>query len=269
VERIAIEPFFSAGIGALVFVFGLIVGSFLNVCIYRMPRERSVVAPRSFCPHCKKTIPWYDNIPLLSYLLLGGKCRSCRKKISLQYFIIELLTGLFFLWFYSAMGLGARFFIYLIFVCGLIVATFVDFNFRIIPDEISVGGIIVGLLCSLAFPALHHASSNLVGLARSLLGVVVGGGVIWLTGIIGDFIFKKETMGGGDVKLLAMIGAFVGWQMVLLTFFIAPLFGSVVGIIIKLKTKDSLIAYGPYLALASIVVLFWGNDILRWVLYRY
>lgn len=268
-EGIVSEPFFSIGTSIVIFIFGLIVGSFLNVCIYRMPRERSVVKPRSFCPHCKKTIVWYDNIPLLSYVLLGGRCRSCRKKISLQYCIVELLTGLFFLWFYHEAGLSWLFFIHIVFVCALIVATFVDFNFRIIPDEISIGGIVVGLLFSFVFPMLHHVDNHFMGFVKSLLGVIVGGGVIWLTGIVGDFIFKKETMGGGDVKLLAMIGAFLGWQMALLTFFVAPLFGSVIGIIIKLKTKSSLIAYGPYLSLASIVVLFWGNEILNWVLYRY
>mgnify|MGYP001564200396 CR=1 FL=1 len=268
-ERASIETFWALTQNIFVFTFGLIVGSFLNVCIFRMPREQSVVKPRSFCPHCKKTVKWYDNIPLLSYALLGGACRFCKKKISFQYFIVELVTGLFFASLYHAFGLSWPFLIYLIFVCALTVATFVDFNFRIIPDEISVGGIVVGLLISFAYPRLHNEGSHFLGLYRSFLGVIIGGGIIWLTGIIGDFVFKKETMGGGDVKLLAMIGAFLGWQMALLTFFIAPFFGSVVGIIIKLKTKSSLIAYGPYLSLASIVVLFWGNNILNWVLYRH
>ena len=252
----------------LLFLFGLCVGSFLNVCIYRLPRQESIVKPRSHCTKCNKTVKWYDNIPILSFILLGGRCRYCKERISFQYFIVELLTGLLFSYIGYVFGATINTFVYLIFICALIVATFVDFNFRIIPDEISLGGIIVGLLVSLIFPRLHQADSHFVGLFRSLLGVIIGGGIIWLTGIIGDFIFKKETMGGGDVKLLGMIGAFLGWKMAMLTFFVAPVFGSVVGIIIKLKTKNSLIAYGPYLSLASIVVLFFGNDILNWILYR-
>jgi len=159
-------------------------------------------------------------------------------------------------------------FVYLVFICTLIVASFVDFNFRIIPDEISLGGIVFGLIVSFIFPKIHQTNSHILGLFRSFTGVIVGGGVIWLTGIIGDFIFKKETMGGGDVKLLGLIGAFLGWKMALVTFFIAPLFGSIAGIIIKLKTKSSLIAYGPYLSLASILALFYGERIIDWVIFR-
>ena len=244
---------------------GLIVGSFMNVCIYRMPRQQSIIKPHSQCPHCKKLIAWYDNIPLLSYIFLGARCRHCKERISLQYFIVELLSGILFVLFYRYFGLSWLFLIYIIFVSGLIIATFVDFNFRIIPDEISIGGVILGLIISAIYPQMHNTNSHLQGLFQAFLGVLIGGGIIWITGIIGDFIFRKETMGGGDVKLLAMVGAFLGWKMAILSFFIAPLFGSVVGIIIKLKTKSSLIAYGPYLSLASIVTLFWGDDILGWI----
>jgi len=214
-------------------------------------------------------IPWFDNIPLLSYIALGGKCRNCKSKISLQYFIVELLTGSMFILFLNRLGFNPVTLIYIIFVCGLIVATFVDFNFRIIPDEINFGGMVLALIISLAYPYLHGTSNHLTGLLRSFLGLIAGGGIIWLTGIIGDFVFKKETMGGGDVKLLAMIGAFLGWQVAILTFFIAPILGAVVGIIIKIKTKSSLIAYGPYLSLASIIALIWKNEIINWLLYRY
>jgi len=245
-----------------------VVGSFLNVCIYRLPREQSIVKPRSHCPHCKKTISWRDNIPLLSYVLLKGKCRYCKAKISFQYFSVELLTALLFILFYNTFGLTVTSLIYLVFTCGLIVATFVDFNFRIIPDEINIGGIILGLVASFIYPKLHNADSHIFGLYMSFLGIIVGGGILWITGLIGDFIFKKETMGGGDVKLLAMIGAFLGWKIAVLTFFISPIFGAIVGIIIKLRTKNSLIAYGPYLALGSLVSLFFGNDILKFILLR-
>lgn len=249
-------------------LFGLAVGSFLNVCIHRMPREESIVKPRSHCPKCKKVVAWYDNIPLLSYLILRGKCRNCKEKISFQYFIVELFTGTMFWLLYKSFGLSWLTLIYIIFVCGLIVATFVDFNFRIIPDEINIGGIILALILSLAYPYLHNAPDHLLGLFRSFLGIIIGGGIIYLTGVFGDFVFKKETMGGGDVKLLAMIGAFLGWKVAILTFFIAPMIGAVVGIIIKLKTKSSLIAYGPYLSIASIIALFWNKQIINWILYR-
>ena len=254
------------GINFFIFITGLVVGSFLNVCIYRLPREQSVVKPRSHCPHCRKTVKWYDNIPLLSYLMLGGKCRHCKTKISFQYFTVELLTALVFILFYNTFGVTLKSIIYTIFTCGLIVATFVDFNFRIIPDEINIGGIILGLIVSFAYPQLHNTVSHFFGLYMSFLGIIIGGALLWITGLIGDFIFKKETMGGGDVKLLAMIGAFLGWKIAVLTFFISPIFGAIVGIIIKLRTKNSLIAYGPYLALGSLVSLFFGKDIIRWIL---
>ncbi|MDD5618466.1 MAG: prepilin peptidase [Candidatus Omnitrophica bacterium] len=260
--------FYEIGINFFIFLAGLAVGSFLNVCIYRMPREESIVKPRSHCPHCRKTVEWYDNIPLLSYVLLKGKCRFCKTKISLQYFVVELLTGLIFILFYNTFGPTVKSLIYVIFTCGLIIATFVDFNFRIIPDEINIGGIILGLILSFIYPQLHNTSSHFFGLYSSFLGIIIGGAVLWVTGLLGDFIFKKETMGGGDVKLLAMIGAFLGWKIALLTFFISPIFGAIVGIIIKLRTKNSVIAYGPYLALGALVCLFFSNNILNWI-FRY
>jgi leader peptidase (prepilin peptidase)/N-methyltransferase len=268
VEGFALASFGKIGVNFFIFIIGLVVGSFLNVCIYRLPREESIVKPRSHCPHCRKTIPWYDNIPLLSYILLKGKCRFCKARISFQYFTVELVTALLFILFYNTFGLTLKSLIYVIFTCGLVVATFVDFNFRIIPDEINIGGIILGLAISFIYPELQSTNNHFFGLYQSFLGIIIGGGVLWITGVIGDFIFKKETMGGGDVKLLAMVGAFLGWKTAVLTFFISPIFGAIVGIIIKLRTKNSLIAYGPYLALGSLVALFFGNDILRWILLR-
>lgn len=264
-----ISNFDNIGINFFIFVFGTAVGSFLNVCIYRLPRKESIIRPRSHCTKCNKMVAWYDNIPLLSYLLLLGKCRHCKAKISFQYFIVEFLTGSMFVLLVNKFGFTLDSLIYIIFTSGLIVATFVDFNFRIIPDEINIGGIILALIFGLAYPQLHNADNHLSGLLRAFLGMIIGGGIIYLTGVIGDFIFKKETMGGGDVKLLAMIGAFLGWQIAILTFFIAPVIGAVVGIIIKLKTKSSLIAYGPYISLASIIALFWNKQIISWIFYRY
>ncbi len=250
-------------IKTFVFIFGAIVGSFLNVCIYRMAREESVVRPRSHCPNCSSIIYWYDNIPLLSYIFLLGKCRFCRKPISLRYPIVELLTAVAFILLYNHLGFNIRLFAYLLFICGLIVATFVDISHRIIPDEISIGGIIVGLILSVIFPQLQNEYSHLWSGLQSILGIIIGGGIIYLTGLLGDFIFKKETMGGGDVKLLAMVGAFFGWKIALLTFFIAPFFGLVAGIIVLIRTKDHLIPYGPFLSLAAIVAIFYSRQIIN------
>ncbi len=244
-----------------VFLIGISIGSFLNVCIYRMGKEESVVRPASHCPQCKKPIRPKDNIPLLSYLLLRCRCRDCGTKISSRYFFIELLTGVVFLVMYRSFGMTPLFFIYSAFASGLIVATFVDFDFRIIPDEISLGGIVVGLVVSFIYPLLHHVPIHILGLRESLFGVLVGGRALWLLGRLGDFIFKKESMGGGDVKLLAMIGAFLGWKIALLSLPLASLIGAVVGIIIKLRTKESLIAFGPYLSIGAIIGLFWSGEI--------
>lgn len=263
-----------------VFLFGSIIGSFLNVCIYRMPLEQSVVRPRSFCPHCKKTILWYDNIPFLSYILLKGKCRFCQQRISLRYFLVELFTALIFLFFFNRYGIKLEFFFYSIFLCGLLVATFVDIQHRIIPDEVSLGGIAVGILLNFLrgvnFKSLHFDFQPLV---NSLLGMIIGGGIIYLTGWLFDLVYFKllkkgpidgetESMGGGDVKLLAMIGAFLGWQAAILTFFIAPLIGAIIGVFNLLITKKHTIPYGPFLSLAALILLFWQNTIINFLFFR-
>ena len=259
------------------FVFGLIVGSFLNVCIVRLPHEQSIVHPRSHCVHCQKMIPRYDNVPVLSYIFLTGRCRFCKKPISLRYMIVELTTGMMFLVLYRTFRMDWVLLPYLVMVCGFIVATFVDFEHRIIPDEVSVGGMVVGIIFSLLIPALHLANSemdhgfksNVLSLGRSLIGVLVGGGSIYAIGVLGDIIFKKESMGGGDVKLMAMMGAFMGWKLTLLAFFIAPFFGAVYGIVEKIRTKDSAIAYGPFLVIGAIISLLWGEHILSWIIGGY
>ena len=173
-----------------VFIFGSIIGSFLNVCIHRLPLRESVVTPPSHCPRCNKPIPWYDNIPILSYLLLAGKCRFCKKKISLRYFIVELLTALMFLFFYRYFRLSYNFFFYLIFACGLVIATFVDIRERIIPDEVSLGGAVAGLaLSSLKGLQLKPFSFSPGSLLTSLLGIVIGAGIIYLSGLLFDLVY--------------------------------------------------------------------------------
>jgi len=251
----------------VVFVVGACVGSFLNVCIYRLEKGVSIIRPRSYCPDCRHPLAWYDNIPLLSYLILRGRCRHCRKPISFRYFTVELLTAGIFLLFLHYFGLTIPFFIFISLASALIVATFIDIKARIIPDEISLPGMGIALLVSFIYPALQGTGSHIRGLLYSFLGLIAGGGAIYLTGLLGDFMFKKESMGGGDVKLLAMIGAFVGWKLALLTFFVAPLFGAVVGIILKIKNKTDTIPYGPFISLAAIISIIWGEEIIRRILY--
>lgn len=249
----------------LVFILGAIVGSFLNVCIHRIPKRESIIAPGSHCPHCRVAIHWYDNIPIVSFILLLGRCRACRTKISLRYPIVEFLAASLILLFFVSFGLSEKFFAYAILVSGLIVATFVDFAIQEIPDEVSLGGLTIGLILSVVFPALFGETSRLWSFSNSVLGALAGGVSIYLTGIVGEFVFKKEAMGGGDVKLMAMIGAFLGWKLVLLTFFIAPFFGAGVGIYMKLKYGNDTIPYGPYLSLGAMVAILWGNHILRFL----
>ena len=263
----------------VVFIFGSIVGSFLNVCIYRMPLGESVVWPRSHCPKCQKRIPGYDNIPFISFILLGGKCRFCKEKISLRYPLVELLTAVMLVVLFNRYGLTYDFFFYMVLLWALIISTFVDIKHRIIPDEVSIGGMIVGFILSVIqgfnMSPLHFSFKPTI---NSLLGILVGGGIIYLTGKIFDFVYFKllkkppiqgetESMGGGDVKLLAMIGAFMGWQRALLTFFLAPFLAIVIGIINLVTKKDHTIPYGPFLSLGALVSLFWADKILGFIFY--
>ncbi len=252
--------------GLIVFIFGSIVGSFLNVCIYRLPKGESIISPPSHCPHCKKHIPYYYNIPLLSYIYLRGRCRFCRGPISFRYFAVELISALSFLFLFNHFSLSLIFIIMSLLVISLIVASFIDLEHELIPDVITLPGLGIGIIISFILPHLQGTGVHLLALRKSVLGSVVGAGSIYAIGLLGKAIFKKESMGGGDVKLLAMIGAFVGWEKVLVTFFVAPLFGSVVGIILKLKEKKEHIPYGPYLSLAAVISILWGDEIIGWLL---
>lgn len=246
----------------LIFILGSIVGSFLNVCIWRMPRGESIITPWSHCIHCNKALPWFCNIPFLSYIILKGRCKFCKNPISFIYFIVEFITGASFVYTYLHFGTSPEFFIYTLFICGLIVVTFIDIKHRIIPDELSIGGAAAGILLSIICPSIQMTMSFKIALVKSFAGALVGGGIIYLTGLVGDFIFKKESMGGGDVKLMAMIGSFLGVKYALLTFFLAPLFGAIVGIFVKLKYKSSYIPYGPFLSLGAVISIFFGERIL-------
>ena len=318
-----------------IFILGSIVGSFLNVCIVRMPQDKSVVFPVSHCPHCKKPIAWYDNIPLLSWLILLGHCRYCKSRIGIRYWLVEILTATVFIIFYGYFGLKPILPAYLVMISCFIVATFVDLEHRIIPDQISIGGMWAGIILSAFIPQIHRSTENLMlggfisgllvivclflswiypffckhlmaeeepyddkpfkimvlislvfiflvnshkiiwphaifphvnSLAAALVGFIIGGGSIYAMGLLGDIVLRKESMGGGDVKLMAMMGAFLGWKIALLAFFIAPFFGAIVGVVEKIRTKDSTIAYGPFLVFGALVSLFWGQAIFEWVI---
>lgn len=240
-----------------VFALGLSLGSFANVCIYRIPLELSIVFPGSSCPKCKKPIPWYENIPVLSYVFLGGKCAKCKSPISMQYPVIEFLTGTLFLLLFLKYQLSLSFFIFLCLTFVLVVISGIDYYHRIIPDIFPLILLIIGILTGFFNVTL---GDNYTGrLVNSLLGILAGGGSLLLVGFAGGIIFKKEAMGGGDVKLMAGIGAIIGWDKVLFAIFIASFLGAVFGlvlIILKKAEKQSYIPFGPFLALASYIMLF-------------
>ena len=246
---------------------GAIVGSFLNVCIYRLPRGESIISPPSRCPNCEARIRWHDNIPVISYMVLKGRCRACGEKISARYVLVELVTALLFLALFIAFGPSAKFAAYAALGGSLIIATFVDFEIQEIPDEVSIFGLVAGFGFALMFPSLFGEAARFKAFWASLWGALVGGASIYIIGYLVEIVFKKEAMGGGDVKLLAMIGSFLGWKLVILTFFVAPVFGSIVGVILKIREGRQTIPYGPYLSLAALISIFWGERILKLLFY--
>jgi leader peptidase (prepilin peptidase) / N-methyltransferase len=240
-------------------VFGAIIGSFLNVCIHRLPKDESIVSPGSHCPQCKNPIRVYDNIPLVSYALLGGKCRYCKLPISMQYPLVEGTTALASLTLFMKFGPSLQYLFFFAFLCSLIVITVIDLYHQIIPDVISLPGIGVGLLGSFVLPQTSFL--------QALLGMLVGGGSLFFVATVYEWIFKREGMGGGDVKLLAMIGAFLGWKAVILTILLSSLIGSIVGILLMMaKGKDFkyAIPFGPFLSLGAAIALFSGEAMIRW-----
>lgn len=365
-----IEPIFDSAVWSRVpfhfwsltfFVFGSIVGSFLNVCIHRMPLGLSVVTPPSHCPHCKYSIPWFLNLPLVTWLSLRGKCKHCGAPISPRYFLVELLTGLAFLGCWLAFGRESAWLalVYSLFLAGLITATFIDFEHFIIPDEITLGGIVVGFVLSLVLPVLHGEAAVALSMVKSLLGIGVGGGLVYLILRLGKLLFgrqkielppdtkivfsesavhlpdrdipyeeifyrqsdtihmqvrrlelvdrcyldvtvrlallakrleigddqfdpeqcrhlevvaselvlPREAMGLGDVKFMAAIGAFLGWQATIFSLMVSSMIGSIVGITLIVLGKrewSSRLPYGPYIAAATVIWVFAGQRILGW-----
>jgi leader peptidase (prepilin peptidase)/N-methyltransferase len=249
------------------FVFGAIVGSFLNVCIVRIPNDESIVHPGSRCPKCGASIPLYYNIPLLSYFFLLGRCRSCAARISPRYFFVELLMGLFAVALYYRFGLSFEFFVGFVFVAALIVISFIDLDVRIVPDVISLPGIVLGFGFSLIGYFFFDAGLGVVpSPISSIIGIIAGGGFLLATAWIYERVTGVEGMGGGDIKLLAMIGAFLGWPAVPIALFFASLVGSVVGLTCMLVTgagRRLALPFAPFLCSGAVLFIFFGEDLIR------
>jgi leader peptidase (prepilin peptidase)/N-methyltransferase len=244
-------------------ILGFAWGSFLNVVIHRLPHGTSVVRPRSFCPSCRRTIPWYENIPILSYILLRGRCRGCGSRISIRYIIVELIGGALCVFCIHRYGLSAEAVAAYVFLMALLAVTLIDWKHRIIPDEISLSFILIGLLWSFFNPAVSPVSSA--------LGAIAGGGSLYVVGALYKLARHTEGMGGGDVKLMAMIGAFLGIGLVLPVIVIASFFGSVYGIALLRsgKGRQAAVAFGSFLAPAAAVCLIYGEAILGWYFGRF
>jgi leader peptidase (prepilin peptidase) / N-methyltransferase len=238
-------------------LFGLALGSFLNVCSLRWPQDESVVAPRSRCPGCQAAIPWHDNLPVLSWLLLRGRCRHCGEGISVQYPLVELATGL--IWggmflFHGPEPEAVRGALFLTILLGI---TASDARFYIIPDQFTLGGLVLGLALAFLTPA--------IGWAQALIGAALGLALLWFVAWAGEKAFGKEAMGGGDIKMMAMVGAFLGWQGVLLTVFLGSFLGAVIFGPISLKT-GKLVPFGIFLAAGAAVTYGWGDLLVGWYL---
>ena len=239
-------------------LFGLLLGSFLNVCIFRLPRGTSVVWPASACGSCQRELRWFENIPVISWLVLGAKCARCKAPISLQYPIVEATTAVLFVLVTATTPLGPALAARLIFVAALVVLFAIDLEHHLLPNVITLPGIVVGLLFALLGPP---------GWQASLLGVLLGGGVLYAIAAGYYAVRKEEGMGMGDVKMLAMIGAFLGWQSVLLTLVLASLSGAVIGLALIVVQRGSMkhaLPFGTFLALGALVAMLAGQPVIDW-----
>jgi leader peptidase (prepilin peptidase) / N-methyltransferase len=241
-----------------VVAFGLLVGSFLNVCIYRLPRKESIAFPASRCPHCGHALAWYENVPVLSYAVLRGRCYSCRAPIAIRYPIVELLTGGLFLWHWWLFGWTPLFAVRLAFACSLLVLFAIDLEHQILPDVITLPGIVAGFACSLFLPP---------GPILSLAGIVAGGGILWLISEVWFRIRKVDAMGFGDVKMLAMVGAFLGVKLVVLVFVLSSMLGGFIGVVLivaRRADRATKLPFGTMLAAASLFASLYGDRLIAW-----
>jgi len=269
---------------AMIFILGIVVGSFLNVCIYRIPRRESIVRPRSACPLCGNKIAFYDNMPILSYLFLGGKCRHCGSPISWQYPVVEALNGILWVLVYVSFGLNLSGVLYAAFCSAMIALAFIDVHFRILPHGITFGGLILGFL-SAPWQALHQTDLQLAAIKKilgtlgipweapmalawvdSFLGILCGAGMLLLTAVGYYLVRKEEGMGHGDIVMMAFVGAVLGPMLAFLTILMGSFIGAVSGLMLIQITKDSKyqIPFGTFLGGAAVVSLLVGNDILQW-----
>ncbi len=262
--------------------FGLVIGSFLNVCIYRLPRHESVVFPGSHCPKCGKPVRARDNIPVLSYLVLRGKCRSCRQPISLQYPLVELLAGVCFFSCATVWGLTPPAFVNSLFLAVIIVLIFTDYHHQILPNVLTIPGILLGLVLSplqstqffrdslsyaLASILRPSETDSVIPWVSSFVGALIGGGMLLLVAVGYQALRKRQGLGMGDVKMMAMIGAFLGWRLAFLTIFVGSLLGSIAGILLILfggRTLLTKLPFGTFLGAATVISLLWGNFLVQW-----
>jgi leader peptidase (prepilin peptidase)/N-methyltransferase len=247
--------------GILSLLLGLCLGSFLNVCIHRLPLKQSILRPASHCPWCGNAIRFYDNIPLLSYIFLAGRCRDCSKPISWRYPAVEALTGLISVLLFITYGINFQFFLLLLFLLALITISFIDLDHQIIPDIISIPGIAAGLLAS---PFLPHTS-----FLESLIGAAAGGGSLFIVAYLYAILVKRPGMGGGDIKMLAMIGAWMGWRSLPMIVFLSSFSGALVGFLYLSFSGRGLrvrIPFGPFLSLGTVLYLFAGKEMIRFYL---
>lgn len=247
-----------------VFICGAAIGSFLNVCIFRIPAEASIVQPSSRCPSCNHPIRFYDNIPIISFLVLQAKCRDCGARISWRYPLVEFMTGLLAVLLFMEFGMTFKFLTYFIFTAVLITISFIDLDHQIIPDVLSLPGI----------PLFFLAAVFLVRIPwlEAVIGLLVGGGVLLLIAFVYELITGREGMGGGDIKLLAMIGGFLGWKSLIFVVLVSSLLGAVVGIAVMVVKKQDMkyaVPFGPFLSVAAVAYLFFGDAFVRLLFMRY
>lgn len=243
-------------VGFMFVILGLLLGSFANLLIYRLPLNKPWAWDRSRCPKCQKTIPWYDNIPVFSWFILRGKCRQCGEPYSFRYVVVELLTGFLFGLAYWYYGMSWSLLESLIFCFSLVVCSFIDFDHMILPDEFTLSGIVIGLIGAALNPDREFTDA--------LIGILIGGGFLWFMAFVYFQLTKKDGLGGGDIKLLGWIGAVLGWKAIPFVITTSAIVGSVVGIYFAVKEKQGLktaIPFGPYLALAALMYMFGGQTL--------